>query len=130
MGRALCPPGRDTPEWLYDAPVCVLAHDADVDPLFVYANRAAQRRFGYALEEMIGLPSRLSADSEHREGRREAFESLRRMGVITGYRGLRVAKDGRRFWIENATLWNLVDERGRYRGQAAAFTRWTATVRA
>ncbi|WP_437377230.1 MEKHLA domain-containing protein [Inquilinus limosus] len=40
---------------------------------------------------------------------------------MTSYRDLRVAKSGRRFWIENATVWRLIDEAGTLHGQAATF---------
>ena len=48
--------------WLYEhAPFGLLAHDTSADPRFVYANSTAQGCFGYAWEEFVGLPSRLSA---------------------------------------------------------------------
>jgi hypothetical protein len=42
----------DAARWLYeDAPFCVVAHNTDADPRFVYANRAAQQCFDtYALD--------------------------------------------------------------------------------
>jgi hypothetical protein len=30
-------------------------------------------------------------------------------GFIENYAGVRIAKDGGRFWIEQATVWNVVD---------------------
>jgi hypothetical protein len=42
-------PVDEATEWLYEsAPFAVLAHNADPDPLFIYGNKAAQRRFGYS----------------------------------------------------------------------------------
>ena len=32
-----------------------------------------------------------------------------------------MTRSGREFWIEDATLWNLVDDRGARLGQAARF---------
>ena len=32
---------------------------------------------------------------------------------------------GRRFQIEQATVWNLIDEQDAIHGQAATFDRWT-----
>jgi hypothetical protein len=40
-------------------------------------------------------------------------------GRVEGYRGLRVARSGRLFWIEDVRLWNVVDDTGERRGQAA-----------
>ncbi len=46
-------------------------------------------------------------------------------GFIDDYAGVRVSATGRRFRIEAATVWNLVDAAGALHGQAAAFDRWT-----
>lgn len=115
----------DAARWLYeDAPFCVLAHDAGADPRFIYANRAAQRCFEYPWEELVGLPSRLSAEAPDRLERQRLLEAVSRHGFATGYRGLRIARSGRRFWIEDVTVWNLVDAAGLAVGQAATYRRW------
>lgn len=44
---------------------------------------------------------------------------MTRDGCRDNYRGLRVAKSGERFWIEHATVWNLLDADGVLHGQAA-----------
>ncbi|GAA0410071.1 MEKHLA domain-containing protein [Microbispora corallina] len=114
-----------TGEWLYeDAPFGLLAHDASPDPLFTYANRTAQRCFEYGWEEFVGMPSRLSALPGSRESRQELLDAVAGDGYATGYRGLRVAKSGRRFWVEDLTMWNLLGADGALVGQAAAFHRW------
>jgi PAS domain S-box-containing protein len=111
--------------WLYrDARHCVVAHNTDPDPRFIYANRAAQACFGYDWEEFTALPSRLSAEAPDREERQRLLDAVARKGFATGYRGLRIAKSGRRFWIEDGVVWQLVDRHGVLRGQAATFTRW------
>jgi len=132
VGAPLVPadavPGGDLAEqarWLYQAaPFCVLAHDTDADPRFVYANRAAQACFEYDWEEMTALRSRLSAEAPNREERQSLLDAVARQGFATGYRGLRIAKSGRRFWIEDVTVWQLIDEAGALHGQAATYRRW------
>jgi hypothetical protein len=52
------------------------------------------------------------------------LEAVARDGYATGYRGVRVAKSGSRFWIEDVTVWNLVDQRGICHEQAATYRRW------
>ncbi len=47
-------------------------------------------------------------------------------GCITDYVGVRISSIGRRFRIEQAVVWNLIDEDGVCHGQAAAFDRWQA----
>lgn len=126
LGEPLVPDGlrgQAAADWLYDAPFGLLAHDTSPDPVFVYANRTAQRIFGYDREEFHGLPSRLSAGDEDRASRAAFLASVRAKGYATGYRGPRVAKDGRRFWIEDVTLWNLAGADGTVAGQAALIPR-------
>lgn len=115
----------DAPRWLYeDAPFCVLAHNTDADPRFIYANRAAQRCFEYDWDGITALRSRFSAEQPNREERAQLLEAVRTRGFATGYRGVRISRSGRRFWIEGGTVWNLVDSDGVYHGQAATFHQW------
>ena len=127
-GRQLLPPAA-TPELtaraLYDAPFVVLAHDAAADPLFTYANRAAQRRFAMTREQIVGLSSRLSAEPLVRGERQRLLERVAAQGYIDDYRGVRIDARGRRFEIRHATVWNLLDAAGAVVGQAAAFSEWT-----
>ena len=108
--------------WLYqEAPFCVLAHNTQPDPIFTYANRAAQKCFGYDWAEFTRLPSRLSAEAPDRAERQRLLDEVTRTGFIKNYRGMRIAKSGQRFWIENAIIWQLIDDAGKLRGQAAIF---------
>ena len=117
---------RDDALWLYrDAPFAVLAQDATVDPVFVYANLTAQRCFEYSWDEFSGLPSRLSAPSPDRAARDRLMAGVRRDGYVEGYRGLRESKSGRRFWISDVTIWNLADSEGAVSGQAALIRSWS-----
>jgi PAS domain S-box-containing protein len=123
LGKSLTPDGMSAEtatRWLYEeAPFGILAHNTDNDPTFVYGNRAAQNCFEYTWDELTSLRSRFSAEAPDREERRQFLENVQRDGFVTGYRGLRVTKSGKRFWIQDATIWQLTDEAGIYRGQAA-----------
>jgi MEKHLA domain len=111
--------------WLYrDAPFAVLAHSTEDDPKFIYANRAAQLCFDYTWDEFMSLPSRLSAEAPERAERQALLDEVSRHGFMTGYRGVRVAKSGRRFIIEDGIVWELRDRDGKRHGQAATFTSW------
>ncbi len=113
--------------WLYEeANFCVLAHNIAADPMFIYANRAAQDCFGYDPDEIVLVPSRLSAEAPDRAERQRLLDAVTQNGFIGNYRGLRIAKSGRRFWIENATVWQLLDEAGILHGQAAMFEKPTS----
>jgi len=49
---------------------------------------------------------------------------VRDRGFIDDYAGVRVAASGRRFRIEQAVVWNLLDDAGQRHGQAATFEHW------
>lgn len=127
VGKSLVPDGMSVSEsaaWLYEAaPFGVLAHSASADPVFVYGNRRAQAIFGYSWDELTALPSRLSAEMPERSERQAFLAQVARDGFVTGYRGVRITRSGERFWIEQATVWQLIDEAGAYRGQAAMIPR-------
>jgi len=128
LGRPLAERGdlESTARFLYEeAPFCLLAHSAEPDPRFVYANLAALRCFEYGWDEFIGLPSRLSAEPDRREERQRFVQDVHTRGYAEGYRGLRIAKSGRRFWIEDVTMWNVFDASGAPCGQAATYGRIT-----
>jgi PAS domain S-box-containing protein len=127
VGEPLVPegmPGDAAAAWLYEAPFGLLAHDTSADPLFVYANHTAQELFGYTWDEFVGLPSRLSAGGQAREERRAFMESVRRQGYASNYRGPRITKSGRQFWIEDTTVWNLLGPESQLVGQAALIRNW------
>jgi MEKHLA domain len=123
LGEDLVPPGMTGPEgarWLYEsAPFMLLAHNTESDPVFIYGNKAAQQRFEYEWDELIQLPSRLSAAAPDRNERGTFIERVTNDGCARDYRGIRIAKSGKPFWIEQARLWQLVDDDGRHHGLAA-----------
>lgn len=109
----------DAARWLYEqAPFAVLAHNMDADPMFVYGNLAAQQRFGYSWDEITNLHSRLSAELPNREERQQLLDRVKRDGFAKDYRGVRISKSGERFLIEDAILWQLIDDQGVVQGQA------------
>ncbi|MGV1014512.1 MAG: MEKHLA domain-containing protein [Methyloceanibacter sp.] len=121
----LMPGQPHSAQWLYEhATHCVLAHNTGPDPHFIYANKAAQACFEYDLDEITRLPSRLSADIADRAARQHLLEAVARDGYAANYQGWRIAKSGRRFFIEDGVVWQLIDTTGQLRGQAATFGRW------
>jgi PAS domain S-box-containing protein len=110
---------------LLEAPFAVASHNTQDDPVFNYANNAALRLFGMTREEMMGLPSRYSAEPMAREERAHLLERVAQNGYVDDYSGIRIAKSGLRFVIRNAVVWNVIDEQGIYKGQAALIRDWT-----
>lgn len=109
---------------LYEASMVVLAHDTATDPVFFYGNLAAQQLFEMDWDELVQLPSRLSAEQVAREERQRLLDLVSSQGFIDNYSGVRIAKSGKRFHIEHATVWNLLGPKGQVVGQAAAFDHW------
>jgi len=110
---------------VFNADFVLLSHNIDADPLFDYANRMALDLFEMSWNELIGMPSRLSAEPVNREERERLLSRVAADGYIDDYSGVRISKTGKRFLIRQAVVWNVYDEQGRYQGQAASFRDWT-----
>jgi PAS domain-containing protein len=113
------------PAWLYhEALFAVVAHNTEADPRFIYANEAAQACFEYPWHEFIQLRSRFSAEPPNRFERQRLLTTVAEKGFVTGYSGLRISRSGRRFWIQDGVIWQLMNETGISFGQAAVFRSW------
>lgn len=127
-GQLLCGLPLNDPKLakkLYEHPSVLLSHGTESDPIFCYGNLSAQSLFEMDWNTLTQLPSRHSAEQPNREERGRLLREVTERGYIKNYSGIRIASTGRRFMIEQALVWNLYDERGRYQGQAATFSDWT-----
>lgn len=109
---------------IYTAPFVVVSHDTAADPIFNYANQTALNLFEMTWAEFTALPSRQSAEPPNREERDRLLATVTRQGYIDNYSGIRISKTGKRFWIQDVTVWNLSDRDGNYQGQAAFYSHW------
>jgi hypothetical protein len=112
-------------ERLFHAPFVVVSHGCEADPLLNYGNAAALALWEMDWPTFIGTPSRLTAEPVHRDERARLLERTRRDGFVDDYAGVRISRTGKRFRIEQAIVWNVVDVAGVLHGQAATFDRWT-----
>jgi hypothetical protein len=117
---------RDQSRRLFEAPFVVVAHGTQADPILDYANRAALDLWETDLATLLALPSLLTAEAVHRDERARMLERTRRDGYIDDYAGVRITTTGKRFRIERAIVWNLLDAKGGLAGQAATFAEWEA----
>jgi MEKHLA domain len=115
---------EDAAQRIYRAPFAVLSHDTAPDPILTYANRCALDLFEVSWDQLVQMPSRLTAEAPDRDERARLLRTVAAQGYIDNYAGVRVSRTGRRFCIEAATVWNLRDGAGRCQGQAATFARW------
>jgi hypothetical protein len=112
---------------LYTAPFVVVSHGTETDPIFNYGNRSALDLWGLSWGELVRFPSRATVAGIDTGGieRENMLARARKLGFIDNYRGVRVSRSGRRFSIERAVVWNVLDRADVYRGQAATFASWT-----
>lgn len=111
-------------EAAFNAPFTLLSHGNQADPVLNYGNAATLKLWGYSWDELTTTPSRLTAEPMERSERQRFLEQVSLNGYVADYRGIRIGKSGQRFWIEQATVWNVLDEQGEKIGQAASFSTW------
>jgi hypothetical protein len=126
-GRELITRGgspEDQAAELFAAPFVVASHGTETDPILNYGNRMALELWELTWEQFTGTPSRLTAEPVNRTERERMLTQAAERGFINDYRGVRISSTGKRFLVEDALVWNVVDETGRNVGQAATFARW------
>lgn len=123
-GRPLLSESDSRPEGLWQAPFAVIAHSTEPDPIFFYGNKTAIELFETDAVRLIAMPSRLSAKPVNRKERTRLFERVAQADFIDDYAGDRITVTGREFRIEQAIVWNLLDENDDIQGQAARFDSW------
>ncbi|MBL8405867.1 MAG: MEKHLA domain-containing protein [Dechloromonas sp.] len=124
IGRPLVHSAPDVALALWEAPRVIVAHGMQDDPVFFYGNLLALQVFEMDFSAFVQLPSRYSAEPLARDERARLLEGVARDGFIDDYAGVRISATGKRFRIEQAEVWNLVDAAGVCHGQAASFAHW------
>ena len=110
---------------LFQSSFIVVSHGIEPDPLLNYGNQVALELWGLTWDQLVKTPSRLTAEPVNRAERAWMLEQARARGYLDTYRGVRITSTGRRFLVENALIWNVVDAEGQRVGQAATFAQWT-----
>lgn len=111
-------------ENVFHAPFVLVSHGTEADPILNYGNATALALWEMPWAELTRTPSRLTAEAPNREERARLLAAVTTHGFIDDYSGIRISKTGRRFRIAQATVWNLLNERGLHAGQAATFSHW------
>ncbi len=109
---------------LWNADFVIVSHGIEPDPIFNFGNKTALSLFELDFFEFTQLPSRKSAEKISQIERDELLAEVTKSGCIKNYTGVRISSTGKRFFIENAKVWNLYDETSAYYGQAAMFRSW------
>lgn len=109
---------------LFNAAIVVVSHGTEADPILNYGNRTALGLWELTWEQLLAMPSRLTAEPVNRPERERMLDAARRDGYHEGYRGVRITASGRRFLVNNALVWTVLDPSGNRAGQAATFAAW------
>ncbi|NJM47646.1 MAG: MEKHLA domain-containing protein [Alkalinema sp. RU_4_3] len=109
---------------LFNAQFVVVSHGVEADPIFNYANQTALDLWELDWSAFTQMPSRLSAEETFRADRAQMLAQIAEGGFFDGYSGIRISSQGRRFSIENVTIWKVIDPQGHSHGQAATFEQW------
>ncbi len=126
-GKDLIPLNVPEEEWVkqvWESPRVIVSHGVENDPILNYGNQKALELWEMSWEEFVKTPSRLTAETVNQEERQRLLDRVSRFGYIDDYRGIRISHSGKRFVIEEAVVWNLLDEHQKYYGQAATFQKW------
>ena len=124
--RILVPGSTESPaKALFSASFALLSHGLEEDPVFNDANQTALDLFEMTWEQFTALPSRRSAEPANGEELAQLLAQVSNHGYIDNCAGVRISSSGRRFLIADAVVWDLIDERGGYHGQAAVFDKWS-----
>jgi MEKHLA domain len=110
---------------LFQAPFVVVSHGREDDPILNYGNQKALDLWEMTWDRLVQTPSRLTAEPADRAEREWILEQAQKRGYFDTYRGIRISSTGRRFLVEDALIWNVMDPRGLWVGQAASFSRWS-----
>lgn len=111
-------------ERLFRANFVVVSHGTQTDPILNYGNATALFLWETDWASLTAMPSRLTAEPLHRDERADLLARTARDGYVADYHGIRIATSGRRFRIDQAIVWNIVDAAGQPIGQAATFEDW------
>ena len=109
---------------LFHAPFVVVSHGTEDDPIFNFGNQTALLVWETTWEALTKSPSRLTAEPVAQAERARMLAEATEKGYIDHYRGIRMSMKGRRFLVEQAVVWNVMDAAGATQGQAATFSHW------
>lgn len=110
---------------LFHAPFVVASHGTEADPILNYGNALALQIWEMRWQEFVATPSRVTAEPINQAERAGMLQQAATQGLIRNYQGIRISRTGKRFLVEQATVWNVLDQHQHKVGQAATFSTWT-----
>jgi hypothetical protein len=77
----------------------VLAHEGSPEPKLTYANATALRLWDAPRNDLVGLPSRLTAPTTEQAERSLALSKAKSQDAVERYNEIRISRKGKRFMI-------------------------------
>ena len=111
-------------EEVFYAPFILASAGTEEDPILNYGNQKALELWQMDWDAFTKTPGRKTAETMEQDVRGQFLATVKKQGYIDNYSGIRISSTGKRFEIQHATVWNLIDNRGDYAGQAAVFRNW------
>jgi hypothetical protein len=108
---------------VFEAPFVLVSHGTEPDPIFNYGNRKALELWELSWEEFTRMPSKKTAQNIVHSERNKLLAETAAKG-FSKFSGVRITSTGRPFYIEDGTIWNLLDENHHYCGQAAVYSHY------
>lgn len=109
---------------LFYAPFVLVSHGVEADPVLNYGNRLALKLWEMDWQDFIQTPSRLTAEPVEQVEREKLLAETKEKGFMTNYQGVRISSQGKKFFVMNAIIWNVIDDQQVHCGQAAMFSEY------
>ena len=126
-GKQLIPTQKNDNDFiltLYNAPFVVVSHGLEDTAIFNFGNEMALDLFELDWKSFIKMPSKESVEIINQVEREKLIQQVAKDGFLDNYSGIRLSSSDRRFLIQGAIIWNIIDDSGAYYGQAAMFESW------
>jgi hypothetical protein len=105
----------------YFGDFALLSHRGGADAVLNYGNAFSLRLWECDWDAFTSTPSAATAPQEVSGARGLLMQKVSRDNFVSGYCGERISRTGRRFLIEDVTVWRLLDEAENSFGMAAFF---------
>ncbi|MGB3755448.1 MAG: MEKHLA domain-containing protein [Rivularia sp. (in: cyanobacteria)] len=113
----------DIAQALFEAEFALVSHGIEADPIFNYGNRKALQLWELDWEDFTSMPSRKSAQEVVQEERDRLLAETTAKGY-SNFAAVRISSNGKRFHIEDGIIWNLLNAKNQYCGQAAIYSNY------
>ena len=115
---------REQSRQLFYAPFVVFSHGIEKDPIYNYGNQLGLKLWEINWDELIETPSRTNTEISLRQERQILIQETTDREYVTNRQGIRISKTGKKYQINDITIWNLYNNEDKYCGQAATFSDW------